>query len=417
MNTSLYISRKLFFDRSNRNFLSQRIIRIALFGISLGMAAMIISVAVITGFKREIAAKVVGFQSNIQVMNFDSGNTFESMPISKNQSWIPNVKSLPGVKNIDYFATKPGMIKTNLDNYGIVFKGVGAGYNWNFIRKNLVAGNLPVISDSARSNSIVISEQIAKLLKIETGHKIILVFIQTLENSPILLQAEVCGIYRTGLEDFDNLYVFGDLKQIQRANNWSNNQISGFEIEIENFWDVFITEQKVRDLVINYDEKSETTLRTQNIVSANPQIFDWLRVTDMNVWILLSLISLVAGFSMASGLLVLILERSNMIGILKAMGFSNRNVRKVFIYVSVFMTTKGLMIGNLIGLTFIFLQKHFHLVKLDPTTYYMEYMPVNFSLLHLVLLNVATIILISAMLIIPSYMVSRISPDKSILFD
>ena len=417
MITELYISRRLFFDKSNQRFLSQRIIRIAMYGIALGMAAMIVSVAVVTGFKSEIRNKVVGFGSHIQIISFESSNSYETRPVSQNQEWFETVKHMKGVKHIQIYATKPGMIKTEEYNQGIVFKGIGPDFNWDFLRNNMVKGVLPHLGDSTRTNQILISEQISKLLKIKLNQKIILMFINDTENIPRMLQMEVCGIYRTSLEEFDNIFVFGDIRQIQRINNWKPDEASGFEIEVDNFNNIHLTEAKIRTEIINYTDKLENVLRSQNIVEQYPQIFDWLSVTDMNVWILLVLISLVSGFSMISGLLVLILERSNMIGVMKALGFNNSNIRKVFVYLSVFLTSRSVLWGNVAGVTFIFIQKTFHLIKLNPATYFMDYMPVNFSLLHLLILNIATITIISFMLVFPSYLVSKISPDRIMRFD
>ncbi len=417
MNTELFISRRLFFDKTNRQFLSQKIIRIALFGIALGLAVMIISVAVVTGFKNEVRNKVIGFGSHIQVVNFDSRNSYELSPISSNQPFLHKIKNIVEIKSIQVFATKPGMIKTEEYIQGIVFKGVDSRYNWDFFQKNLMAGRLPQLNDSARVNEIIISEQVSKLLRLKLNDSAILYFVTENEITPRLLQLKVCGIYRTGLEEFDNLFVIGDIKQIQRLNSWKANEVSGFEIEVFNFSKIEETEQLVRNAVIDYSEENSNILRTENIARMYPQIFDWLKILDMNVWVILILMILVASFNMISGLLVLILERSSMIGILKALGSQNWSIRKIFLYLSVFLTSRGMLWGNIIGVALILIQKIFQVIKLDPTTYYVDVVPVNFSLSHLLLLNVGSIIITTIMLVIPSYLVSKISPEKSIRFD
>lgn len=417
MNTELFISRKLFFDKTNKQFLSQRIIRIALFGIALGLAVMIVSVAVVTGFKNEVRNKVVGFGSHIHVVNFDSRNSFELSPISKNQPFLSELKELDGIKQIQVFATKPGMIKTEEYIQGIVFKGVNTDYNWNYLKANLIEGRLPLLNDSTRINEILISDQVAKLLRLKLDDSAVLYFINENEINPRLIQPKVCGIYRTGLEEFDQLFVFGDLKQIQRLNDWSADEISGFEIEVNDFNRIDEIEQEVRNTVVEYTEDNTTILRTENITRLYPQIFDWLTILDMNVWVILALMILVAGFNMISGLLVLILERSSMIGVLKALGSRNWSIRKVFLYLSVFLTSRGMFWGNVIGVSLIFIQKWFEIFKLDPTTYYVDVVPVNFSLFHLLLLNIGSIIITTVMLLIPSYFVSKISPEKTIRFD
>ncbi len=417
MNTELFISRRLFFEKSSKKFLSQRIIRIALVGISLGLAVMIISVAVITGFKSEIRNKVIGFGSHIQVVNFDSSNSYETQPVSQKQPFLDQLQTIEGVKNVQVFATKPGMIKTGEYIQGIVFKGVDSQYDWTFFRKNLVEGSLPAINDSARSDQILISEQVAELLEVSVGERVVLYFINEDESMPRMLQLTISGLYRTSLEEFDNLFVMGDLQQVQRLNNWRNDQISGFEVAINDFTRIDEVEQKVRNTVLNYSVENEAILRTTNITREYPQIFDWLAILDMNVWVILILMALVAGFNMISGLLVLILERSRMIGILKALGSANWSIRKVFLYLSVFLTSRGMLWGNVVGIGFVVLQNYFRVIKLNPTLYYVDVVPVNFSLLHIILLNLGTVAVTVLMLVVPSYLVSKISPEKTIRFD
>ena len=417
MNTELFIARRLFFDKTGKKFLSQKIIRIALFGIALGLAVMIISVAVVTGFKKEVRNKVIGFGSHIQVVNFDSRNSYELAPLSANQPFLQKLNSIDEIKSVQIFATKPGMIKTDESIQGIVFKGVDSRYNWDFFQKNLVEGRLPQLNDTARINEIIISEQLSKLLKLKLGNLAVLYFVNENEVNPRLLQLKICGIYRTGLEEFDNLFVLGDIKQIQRLNKWTADQISGFEIEVANFNKINETEQQIRNATIDYSEESKNVLRTENITRMYPQIFDWLQILDMNVWVILALMILVAGFNMISGLLVLILERSQMIGVLKALGSRNWSIRKIFLYLSVFLTGRGMLWGNLFGVALILIQKIFQVIKLDPITYYVDVVPVNFSLLHLLLINIGSITITTVMLIIPSYLVSKISPEKTIRFD
>lgn len=417
MNTELFISRRLFFDKSNKQFLSQKIIRLSLYGIALGFAIMLISVAVVTGFKNEIRNKILGFGSHIQIVNFDTNNSYELSPISKEQSFLPKLETIKDIEQIQVFATKAGMIKTEKYIQGIVLKGVDTNYKWDFFQNNLVEGRLPHLNNFKRSNEIILSEQVAKLLKLKLNDLAIFYFINENEITPRMLQLKICGIYRTGLEEFDNLFVIGDIKQIRRLNEWDDDEISGFEIEISDFSKIDEIEQQVRNTVIEYKEENNTILRTENITRIYPQIFDWLTILDMNVWVILILMILVAGFNMISGLLVLILERSSMIGVLKALGSPNWNIRKVFLYLSFFLTSRGMLWGNGIGIIIILLQKVFRIIKLDPTAYYVDFVPMNFSLFHLLLLNIASISITTIMLLIPSYLISKISPDKTIQFD
>jgi lipoprotein-releasing system permease protein len=397
--------------------LSKKIIRIALFGIALGLAVMIVSVAVITGFKTEIRNKVIGFGSHIQIVNYDSRNSYELPPISKNQPFLGKLDSMPDIKNIQVFATKPGMIKTDESIQGIVFKGVEPGYNWAFFQNNLVEGELPHLNDTSRVNEILLSENVSKLLKMKIGDSAVLYFVNENEVTPRMLQLKVCGIYRTSLEEFDNLFIIGDIKQVQRLNDWQSDQVSGFEILVSEFNKIDLIEHEIRNHVVDYSQENDAILRTESITRQYPQIFDWLSILDMNVWVILSLMVLVAGFNMISALLVLILERSTMIGVLKALGSPNWSIRKVFLYLSVFLTSRGMLWGNVIGIAIILLQKVFHLIKLNPATYYVDVVPVNLNIVHILLLNVGCLVITTFMLIIPSYLVSKISPDKTIRFD
>jgi len=417
MNTELFISKRLFFDKSNQQFLSKKIIRIALFGIALGLAVMIVSLAVITGFKTEIRNKVIGFGSHIQIINFESGNSYENPPISKNQPFTSELKNINGVELVQVFATKPGMIKTDESIQGIVLKGVDTGYNWSFFEKNLVDGMIPKLNDTSRVNEILLSENISRLLKIKTGESAVLYFVNENEVTPRMIQLKVSGIYSTSLEEFDNLFIIGDIKQVQRLNDWQPDEISGFEILVSDFSKIDITEHEVRNLVINYSSENSAILRTESITRQYPQIFDWLSILDMNVWVILFLMVMVAGFNMISALLVLILERSTMIGVLKALGSPNRSIRKVFLYLSVFLTSRGMFWGNVIGIAIILMQKLFQIIKLNPATYYVDVVPVNFNIGHILLLNMGCLLVTTFMLLVPSYLVSKISPNKSIQFD
>lgn len=417
MNTELFISRRLFFEKSNKKFLSHRIIKIALAGIALGLTVMIISVAVITGFKKEIRDKVIGFGSHIQIVNFDSSNSYETQPISKKQSFTEYLKTLEGIESVNIYGTKPGMIKTDQYIQGIVFKGVDKGYDWKFFSENLLEGELPNLNNPVRSNEILISEQISKLLEVKTGDNVVLYFINENESTPRLLQLKICGLYRTGLEEFDNIFILGDLQQIQRLNGWEPDQISGFEVTVTSFNKLEEIEQIIRNAVLNYSRENDAILRTTNIVREYPQIFDWLSILDMNVWIILILMAIVSGFNMISGLLVIILERSKMIGVLKALGSPDKSIRRIFLYLAVFLTSRGMLWGNIIAVALIVIQDAFKIIKLNPVTYYVDVVPVNFSLIHIILLNAGTILMTTFMLVIPSFLISKISPDKTIRFD
>ena len=417
MNAEFFIARRLFFDKSKQQQLSARIIRIALFSVALGLAVMIVSVAVITGFKSEIKNKVTGFGSHIQIVSYGAQNTYEIPPVSANQPFFGKLKQLETVTSIHAFATKPGIIKTEETTQGIIFKGVDSGFNWWFFKQNLIEGEIPEFSDSTRTNSFLISDNLSKKLRLKTGDKAVLYFVRENEFNPRLLQLQVAGVYRTNLEEFDNLFVIGDLKQVQRLNDWRPDQVGGFELMVADLNRIEEINQQVRDLVVSYSENESDLLRTETVTRQYQAIFDWLSVLDMNVWVILSLMTLVAGFNMISALLVLILERSTMIGILKAIGTTNTKIRKVFLYLAFLITVRGLFWGNITGIMIIVLQKTLGIVKLNPATYYVDVVPVNFSIAHLLMINIATISLIILMLIVPSFLVSKISPEKTIRFD
>lgn len=378
---------------------------------------MLIAVAVVTGFKNEIRNKVIGFGSHIQVVNYDSNNSYETQPISRQQAFLSQLQHIPDIIHVQVFATKPGMIKTEDYIQGIVFKGVDTDYKWDFFQQNLVEGMLPNINDSARVKEIIISSHVSKLLQLKVSDQAVFYFINEDEVIPRMLQLKISGIYNSGFDEFDKLFIVGDIKQIQRLNNWNAHQITGFEVQVNDFFQIEEIEQEVRNAVIQFRSEDADILRTESITRQYPQIFNWLSILDMNVWIILLLMVMVAGFNMVSGLLVLILERSTMIGVLKAMGSPNWSIRRVFIYLSVFLTSRGMFWGNIIGVSIILIQKSFHLIKLDPASYYVSHVPMNFSLMHLLLLNLGTILITSLILIIPSYFISKISPEKTIRFD
>ncbi len=417
LNLELFIARRIFADRENKKKFSRSIISFALFGIAFGVMMMILSMAVVTGFKKEIRDKVIGFGSHIQIVNFDSNSSFETTPVSKNQSWLGHLNALEGIKHVEVFATKPGIIKTDEEMMGMVLKGVGPDFDWKFFRENLVSGSIFAVSDTGITDKILISKQIASQMKLKVGDPMYSYFLNDEATNQRMRKFSVAGIYQTSLEEFDRLFVLSDIQQVQKLNNWQPDQVSGFEIAINDFDRLSEMTKKVKELTIHYSEQDSTLLRPISITSKYPQIFDWLNLLDMNVWIILTLIILVAGFNMVSGLLILILERTSMIGTLKAVGSNNRSIRKIFLYLAFFLIGRGMLWGNIAGIGICLLQSYFGIFKLDPTSYYLEYVPVNLKLTHILLLNAGTLVITLLMLIVPSWYVSRISPDRAIRFD
>ena len=413
----LFIARRIFSDRENRKKFSRSIISFALFGIAFGVMIMILSMAVVTGFKKEIRDKVIGFGSHIQLVNFDSNSSFETVPVDKNQHWMANLTTLKGIKHVEVFATKPGIIKTDDEMMGMVLKGIGPDFDWTFFRNNLVAGTIFAVNDSTVSDKILISKQISMMMKLKVGDPMYCYFLNEQATDQRMRKFTVSGIYKSSLEEFDRLFVLADIQQVRKLNGWSANQISGFEIAIDQFDQLDKMTREVKGMTIHYAEQDSVLLRPVSITSKYPQIFDWLNLLDMNVWIILTLIILVAGFNMVSGLLILILERTSMIGTLKAIGSSNYSIRKVFLYLAFFLIGRGMLWGNIAGIGLCLIQSWFGIFRLDPTSYYLEYVPVNLNLIHLLLLNAGTLVVTLLMLILPSWYISRISPDRALRFD
>jgi len=378
---------------------------------------MILSVAIVTGFKKEVRNKVIGFGSHIQIVNFDSNSSYETVPVSKNQRWLSQIKNLKGIKNIESFATKPGIVKTDDEIHGIVLKGVGTDFDWSFFKENLVEGRLFAVTDSGKTDDVLISKQIASLLRLKVGDPLYTYFLNEETKTQKMRKFKICGIYSTSLEEFDRLFVLADISHVRKLNDWKSDQISGFEVALNDFNDLEKITKEVKHLTVSYSQEGEPVLRPITITSKYPQIFDWLNLLDMNVWIILSLIILVAGFNMVSGLLILILERTTMIGVLKAVGTGNWSIRKIFIYISSFLILKGMFWGNLAGIAFCVIQSRYGLFTLDPGSYYLETVPVNLKISHLLMLNAGTILITLLMLLVPSWYVSRIEPDKAIRFD
>lgn len=414
LNTELFIAKRIFSDKSVKKGISQPIVTIAVIGIALGLAVMILSVAIVTGFKSEISNKIIGFGSHIQIVNYDTNISFETSPINKQQSFYKDINELRGINKVQEFAIKAGIIKTKTDIQGVVLKGVGNNFDWSFFDKNMIIGESFRVNDSSKTNDIIISNYIANLLNLNVGDKIIAYFIQ----QPARMRSfQISGIYETSLSEFDEKFALVDIRHIQKLNNWTDDEISGFEIIIEDFSQLDKMTQDVRDIVGFHFNPDGTKLRVLSIKEKYPQMFDWLNLIDMNVWVILVLLIAVAGFNMVSGLLILILERTNMIGILKAIGTKNWSIRKIFLYQSGLLISKGLFWGNIIGITICVLQSKFQIFKLDPESYYIDAVPINLKLWHILALNSGTLIITVLMLIIPSYIISRLSPEKTLRFN
>ena len=406
MNVEYFIAKRLFAAKEENNSNTKPILRIAILAIALSVAVMLLSVMVVTGFKDDISDKIIGFGSHITISSFSDNQSYETEPIQFSDSLYKSIFENPDVKHISTFATKAGVIKTNDEILGVVLKGVSPDYDWTFFNNNLVAGKCFNLSDSVKTNQVLISENSAKSLHLEVGDDLIMYFVQ---DPPRVRKFEISGIYNTALADFDKLFVLGDIKHIQSLNSWENKQVGGVEIVLNNFNNLELVTESIY-------EKIPYNLNAQSIKEKTPQIFDWLDLQDINVRVILILMLIVGGINMITALLILILERTKMIGILKAFGTSNWSVRRVFLYSAVHLILKGLFLGNCIALGCAFLQKQFSIITLDPSIYYMDKVPINFDFISILLLNIVTIIICYLILIIPSIIITKITPVKAIRF-
>jgi len=414
LNLELFIAKKITSAEKGEKNISHPIISIAKVSISLGICVMILAVAIVTGFKSEIKNKVIGFGSHIQVTNYDNNSSFETQPIDKNLIDTKSIENVGGIRHIQTFATKPGILKTKTEIQGIVLNGVAKDYDWDFFKKHLVAGNTIQLPDSTKSNDILISEKLSSLLNLNIGDKLSVYFIQ---QPPRQRRFTVTGIYNTGIEELDKLFLICDMRHIQKLNDWEDHEVSGYEIFIDDFNELSELTHLVKGFTASSFTDDGASLKVRSIDRKYPQIFSWLEMLNINVWVILGLMILVAGFNMISGLLIIILEKTSMIGVLKALGTANWSIRKVFLYQASMIIGKGMIWGNVIGISICLIQHYFKIIPLDPTSYYVETVPINLKLSHLILLNIGSLIATVSMLLIPSYLITKISPSKAIQFD
>jgi len=373
----------------------------------VGVAVMLIAIAVVIGFKQEIRNKTIGFGSHIQITNFDNNNSYEMQPIRMSDTLQNQLKAIPNVRHIQRFVTKPGIIKTENDFQGMILKGVGPEFDWSFFKSNLIEGEILNLNDSTPVNEAIISKSIADMMGLKLGDSFLTYFLQDQIRAR---KFTVKGIYSTNFADYDKLFVITDIRIAQRLNGWDQEYFSGMEILITDFNYLDGVSDQVYALAANRFDAEGNGYFIQTIRQLNPQIFSWLDLLDMNVWVILLLMLAVAGFNMISGLLILILEKTNMIGILKSYGAGNWSIRKIFLYESIFLIGKGMLWGNIIGLLICFVQYQFKIIPLDPVSYYTSTVPITFNWLYIVLLNAGTLIVSVLMLIGPSYLITKISP-------
>ncbi len=405
MNVEYFISSRISL-KAKRTF-SKLIVRIAIVGVMLSLAVMILSVSIIKGFKTEIQDKVRGFIGDIQIYRFDLNGSFEKSPFIPNDTTLNSLKNNKEIVAYYPFATKPAILVANGEVEGVNFKGIDSTYNWGYINKHLISGSVINFSDSAKAaQQVLISEYTANRLMLKTGDSFIMHFIQ---NPPRKRKLTIVGIYKIGIENLDKGFVIGDISLIRRLNNWLPNQTGGMEVRIKDFKLL----APVADEVYN---SLELQLRSRSVEESSPEIFTWLSLLDVNTKVLLVLMLIVGIINMVTALLIMILERTNMIGILKAMGMKNSSMMKIFLYNAVYLIGIGLLLGNILGIGLCYLQQYTHLFKLEQGNYYLEYVPIELHFMDVLWLNLATIVICTLVLIIPSMLVSRISPLKAIRF-
>ena len=415
MHFPLFIAKRLYSEQGDKRKVSRPAIHIATAGVAIGLAVMIISVCVVLGFKHTIRDKVIGFGSHIQVADFLTLQQMEQYPIVIDDSMIDVLKHIPDVAHVQRFAMKEGILKTDSDFLGVAFKGVGPEFDSTFIHNNMVEGSIPHFSDSVSHNQILVSQLMADKLHLKSGQRIFAYFFDN--NSVRTRRFTIAGIYQTNLKKYDETIVFTDLYTAIKLNGWESDQASGAELSVNNFDNLDMVESRVISKVKGTVDHYGETYSSATIKELNPQIFQWLDLMDLNVWIILALMLIVAGVTMISGLLIIILERTSMIGILKALGARNKTIRHTFMWFAVFIIGKGMLIGNVLSLGLLALQQAFGIIKLDAQTYYVSTVPVEINALYIVALNVATLLISVFMLVAPSYLISHIHPAKSMRYE
>lgn len=411
MNLAIFISKRLIRAKDYKSSISAPIIKIAIGAVAIGIVMMLVAFATGLGLKKKIREKISAFNGHISISNFDNNHSGVSLvPISIKQEFYPEFKTVEGINHVQAVATKYGIIRTEKSFEGIVVKGVGADYNWDYFEDFLIEGKLPDFSKGI-SDEVLISQYIANRLGFEVGDKVIVYFMEDASSErPRLVAFRISGIFNSGFLEFDKTYLISDISQIQRLNDWEKDQVGGFEVFLYDFDQI---DEKGQEVYRNIG----SFLDAKTIVQQYGSIFEWLGLFDFNIFLIIGIMILVSGMNMITALLVLILERTQMIGVLKALGSDNWTIQKIFLYNAVYLIVKGLFWGNLIGLGLLFLQKQFKLIPLNPETYYVTEAPVYIGWEYILAVNLGTLILCSAMLLVPSYIITKITPVKAMKFE
>lgn len=411
---SHFLAKRISSDSGDTRKVSLPAVRIATLGMAIGIAVMIVSVAVVIGFKHTIRDKVVGFGSHAVVSNFDALQANDPYPVCTSEAMTKKLQKAPGVNHVQRYAYKQGLLKTDSDFLGVMLKGVAEEWDSTFIHQNMVEGSIPAFSSGAAKNNILISAIMSDKLGLHAGDKVFAYFVA--DGNVRTRRFTVAGVYQTNLTKYDEAMVFCDLYTVQRLNAWESNQASGYELTVKDFDRLDETSQWLIKNINRQKDEYDATYTSQTIKELNPQIFSWLNLLDLNVWIILALMICVACVTMVSGLLIIILERIPMIGVLKALGARNSMVRHTFLWFGVFIVLKGMLIGNILGIGICLLQQYTGIVELDPTTYYVSEAPIELSIPLILLINAGTLIISSLILIVPTFLVSHIQPARTMKF-
>jgi lipoprotein-releasing system permease protein len=410
LNFEFFVVKRLIGGKDHKSSISAPIIKIAIAAIAIGVVMMLVSFATGLGLQEKIREKIAAFNGHVNISNYDNNSSQISLiPVDKNQDFYPEFKSVDGVEHVQAVATKFGIIRTETDFEGVVVKGVGTDYYWEYFKDFLIKGSLPNFNNEL-NDEVLISAYLANRLQLKVGDKVPTYFLREGSERPLTRGFVITGIYDSGFREFDELYLIADIRHIQRLNRWEANEVGNFEVFLDNFEEI---DRKGQEIY----ENTGSFLDTQTITQKYYSIFEWLALFDFNIALIIGIMVLVAGINMITALLVLILERTQMIGILKALGGNDWSIRKIFLYNAGYLILKGLFWGNLIGLGILLLQKYFKLVPLDPTTYYVTEVPVYLHWDYILAVNIGTLILCMLMLIIPSIIISKISPSRAIKFE
>ncbi|WP_412984237.1 ABC transporter permease [Pontimicrobium sp. IMCC45349] len=411
MNYEYFIAKRVIGSKSYKSSISAPIIKIGIAAIAIGIIVMLIAIATGIGLQQKIRDKAVAFNGHITIAKFNSDESEEGqIPISKNQEFYPEFTAVDGVTHIQAVANKFGVIRTLTDFEGLFVKGVGQDYDWKYFKEFLIEGRLPEYSEDY-SNEVLISQYLANRLNYKVGDDFQMYFMkQDVSKPPSIMKYNIVGIYNSGFQELDQTYLIGDINHIQRLNKWEKDQVGGFELFIDDY-------NKLGDIGFEVYKSTPSNLDTQTVAQKYASIFEWISIFDKNIYGIIGIMILVAGINMITALLVLILERTQMIGVLKALGSNNWSIRKLFLYNASYLITLGLFWGNLLGLGLLFAQKYLKLFPLDPNVYYVTEAPVYINLSYILGLNIGTFILCLVMLLVPSYVITKISPVKAMRFE